>query len=167
MVSFGRRRNNLSFPSARTGVCPQRLHCGALRCATGPLRSSLRGRLRSLRNGADTRHSINRPRRSACGGLPPLRCDARRLRGAPTAPPTALQPTGLVRYRWSTGRLVPGRCESPQIGGCWLSTVRDRLAIVVRRDRFKGGGMAAVLLKLLSLCVRRGALPHALDVQRL
>jgi hypothetical protein len=153
---------------ARLWVGLSALHFGApsLRCGV-PCASRSAGRLRSLRNGADTRHSINRPRRSACGGLPPLRCDARRLRGAPTAPPTALQPTGLVRYRWSTGRLVPGRCESPQIGGCWLSTVRDRLAIVVRRDRFKGGGMAAVLLKLLSLCVRRGALPHALDVQRL
>jgi hypothetical protein len=55
------------------------------------------GRLRSLRNGADTRRSINRPRRSACGGLPPLHSGAQRRRGAAAALPPVLAAALLAR----------------------------------------------------------------------
>ena len=106
---------------ARLWVGLSALHFGApsLRCGV-PCASRSAGRLRSLRNGADTRHSINRPRRSACGGLPPLRCDAQRRRGAAAGVPLVLAEALLARDGSTAGLLVnvTSGAQARRLQGC-------------------------------------------------
>ncbi len=109
---------NLCSIRHRTQGCGwgrRRFTLAPLRCATGfPALLGIEGTLRvDLCDGRWTRHGTNRSYACPLRGPTLDSCGARRQRGAPPAPPTALQPTGLVRHHWAPAMSLLGDHYKP------------------------------------------------------